>query len=66
MARGLGATQKPIVRNVRSVSSALAGAQELRRWMGRVFHSGAMHCGHGLFIAISPKEKKSCLVMRLR
>ena len=65
MAHGLDTTQKHIVHNMRSVSSTLAGTQELRRRMGHVFQSGAICYGHGLFITISPNEKQSCLVMRL-
>ncbi|CAK0873882.1 unnamed protein product [Prorocentrum cordatum] len=65
MAHGLDTTQKQIVHNMRSVTSTLAGTQELRRRMGHVFQSGAIGYGHGLFITISPNEKQSCLVMRL-
>ncbi|CAK0874374.1 unnamed protein product [Prorocentrum cordatum] len=65
MAHGLDTTQKQIVHNMRSVTSSLAGTQELRRRMGHVFQSGAIGYGHGLFITISPNEKQSCLVMRL-
>ncbi|CAK0851422.1 unnamed protein product, partial [Prorocentrum cordatum] len=65
MAHGLDTTQKQIVHNMRSVTSSLAGTQELRRRMGHVFQSGAVGYGHGLFITISPNQKQSCLVMRL-
>eukprot|EP00959_Pyramimonas_sp_CCMP1952_P372185 7793668-Pyramimonas_sp.AAC.1 len=61
MAHGLNTTQKQIVHKMRSVSRTLAGTQELRRRMGRVFQSGAIGYGHGLFITISPNEKQSCL-----
>ena len=65
LAHGLNTTQKQIVHNIRSVSSTLAGTQELRRSMGHIFQSSAIGYGHGLFITISPNEKQSCLVMRL-
>ena len=65
LAKGMSATEKQIVHNMRSVSSTLSGTQEIRRQMGRVFQSAPFMYGHGLFITISPNEKHSCLVLRL-
>ena len=64
-AYGPSNAEKTLLQNIGFIGKTLSGSQELRLQMGHCLTGAGIVYGDGVFITISPSERRSGLVLRL-